>query len=95
MTIELLTEPRNFAVCKMAKRKFPGVVFQGDSLFAMHNLLQKALVELKQYTQNINDEESVVHDIEYELDKIKNILESYEDVCEKHGYDLPYIKPKI
>ncbi|MDC3191281.1 hypothetical protein NQU96_16200 [Pseudoalteromonas elyakovii] len=61
----------------------------------MHNLLQKALVELKQYTQYINDEESVVHDIEYELDKIKNILESYEDVCEKHGYDLPYIKPKI
>ena len=82
MAIRLLTPPHNFAVCKMEDRNYPGVVFQGDSMFALYNLLQKALIELKELGGNsdseVEDPESVVPDLEYEVEKLQSILDAYE-----------------
>ena len=92
MTIKLLTPPNNYAVCKLEDRSFPGVVFQGDSLFILYGLLCETLDELK---ANIDEEgeESVIPDLEYEIEKIKSIIDSYEEVCKANGYGLPYVKP--
>jgi hypothetical protein len=96
MAIKLLTPPHNFAVCKMEDRNYPGVVFQGDSLFALYGLLRKTLKELETNSNSeFEDRESVIPDLEYEIEKFKSVLDSYEQVLEQNGFDLPYVKPKI
>lgn len=95
MAIKLLTEPHNFAVCKMDDRNYPGVVFQGDSLFSLYSLLRKTLGELESLSGGEEDPESVIPDLEYEIGKFKSVLDSYEQVCKENGYRLPYFKPKI
>lgn len=94
MAIKLLTSPNNYAVCKLEDRNFPGVVFQGDSLFILYGLLCKALNELQ---ENITEEssDSVIPDLEYEIDKLKSIINSYEEVCKKNGYTLPYVRSQL
>jgi len=37
---ELLPPPRNHAVVQLPERKFPGVVFQGDSLNSLFGALE-------------------------------------------------------
>jgi len=96
MAIKLLTPPHNFAVCKMEDRNYPGVVFQGDSLFALYGLLRKTLKELETNSNSeFEDPESVIPDLEYEIEKFKSVLDSYEQALEQNGFDLPYVKPKI
>ena len=96
MAITLLTPPHNFAICKLEDRNYPGVVFQGDSLFAFYSLLCKTLKELQSINKGeVEDPESVIPDLEYEIEKLKSILDSYEQTCKKNGYDLPYVKPSI
>jgi len=93
MAITLLTPPHNFAVCKLEDRNYPGVVFQGDSLFALYSLLRKTLNELQLNSSGEEDLESVIPDLEYEVEKFKSVLDSYEQACKENGYDLPYVKP--
>jgi len=96
MGIKLLTPSHNFAVCKMEDRNYPGVVFQGDSLFALYSLLCKTLDQLEANGDNeIDDPESVIPDLAYEIEKLKSILDSYEKTLEQNGFDLPYVKSKI
>ncbi len=91
MAIKLLTEPHNFAVCKLEVRNYPGVVMQGDSLFSLYSLLRKTLKELESASDG-EDPESVIPDLEYEIEKFKSVLDSYEQTCKKNGYRLPYFK---
>jgi len=93
MGIKLLTEPHNFAVCKLEVRNFPGVVFPGDSLFSLYSLLRKTLNELESVTEE-EGPESVIPDLEYEIGKFKSVLDSYEKACKENGYRLPYFKPE-
>ena len=92
MAIKLLTPPHNFAVCKMEDRNYPGVVVQGDSLFALYNLLRDAFMELKSSNRGLDDDNSVIHDLEYEINKLESILDGYEKTLDQNGFDLPYVK---
>ena len=40
--VKLLSEPTNYAVVQLPGRKFPGVVFQGDSVHGILSRLEKA-----------------------------------------------------
>ena len=94
MAIKLLTPPHNYAVCKLEDRNFPGVVFQGDSLFTLYGLLQETLNELKtNLGKEDEDPQSVIPDLEYEIEKFQSIIDSYEKACKANGYGLPYVKP--
>ena len=80
----------------MEDRNYPGVVFQGDSLFALYNLLRKTLKQLEANCDSeIDNPESVIPDLEYEIEKLRSILDSYEITLAQNGFDLPYVKPKI
>lgn len=90
VNIKLLTPPHNFAVCKMEDRNFPGVVMQGDSLFALIGLLERTLLELYESEEG---PQSVIPDLEYEVEKLKSVLNRYELACKENGFGLPYVSP--
>lgn len=84
---ELLSSSRNFAVVQLPGRKFPGVVFQGDSL----NILLRELKELQQRVATHNDDEINAR-LEDLTERMSEVLRQYETVCAEKGIPLPYPK---
>lgn len=80
----LLTEPSNYAVVQLPDRKFPGVVFQGDSLDALTQQLRNALRAASRH----NDEE-----LNAELEDALALLSAARDrlrtVCAREGVERP------
>ncbi len=93
MSIRLLTPPHNFAICKMDERNYPGVVVQGDTLFSLSGLLSRAVAEMKNDGKDADDD-SVIHELEYQVGVLKTALKSYEETCAKNGFGLPFPKPE-
>jgi hypothetical protein len=81
----LLTEAHNFAIVQLPGRRYPGVVFQGDSL---HNLLQSvhALRHLASKNENVK--------LLFAIDEMHKLLTEVEDglihVCKRDGIELPF-----
>ena len=96
MSIDLLTPPQNFAICKMHERAFPGIVVQGDSFFVLFRLLKRA----RALRPESADDESLdqitsgtLDDLDYEITKFAGVLSLYEQTCFENGYKhLPYVK---
>ena len=80
--VRLLTEPRNYAVVQLPERRFPGIVFQGDSLQALIKDLEVVLVEPTATA-------GVVRDV---IDRLCEVRTFYEATLERHGIELPYIR---
>ncbi|MFZ6768546.1 DUF6959 family protein [Undibacterium sp. Di26W] len=85
--VKLLSKPTNFAVVQLLERKYPGVVFQGDSL---HSLVKK--LQRLQLLLNSN----CIEDLNIELGEICEdmaaVLTDYESVCREQKIALPYPK---
>lgn len=81
----LLTEPSNYAVVQLPDRKYPGVVFQGDSLNALTQQVRDALRAASRH----NDE-----DLNAELEEALALLQAAQDrlktVCAQEGVELPF-----
>ena len=73
---ELLTPPGNYAVVQLPGRRFPGVVFQGDSLAV---LCEEAANLAKQCADAV--------DLSASLD---SILRGYIAVLDQLGIELPF-----
>jgi hypothetical protein len=86
-SVELLSPPANYAVVHLPGRKFPGVVFQGDSL---HNLLRR-VTELRELTDKYSDEE-VAASLAELSQSLSEVVQHYETVCHGRGIPLPYAK---
>lgn len=86
-SVELLSRPTNYAVVQLPERKFPGVVFQGDSL---HNLFQ-SITALRQLTEKYSDEEVAALLAEL-TNSLSDVIQHYEKVCGDRGIPLPYLK---
>ena len=84
---KLLLDARSYAVVQLPGRRFPGVVFQGDSLHNLH--LQ--IASLRKAASKHNDRElrAELDDI---FDNLSEIVKSYERICEREGIELPYLK---
>lgn len=83
--VELLSEPKNYAVVRLPSRNFPGVVMQGDTL----NILLKDIVRVKTAVTlgHLADASEGLDDIIGQLEAAKKF---YESVCQRKGIDLPY-----
>jgi hypothetical protein len=82
---ELLSRAINYAVVQLPGRRFPGVVFQGDSLHALVTQIE----ELQRLAQPHHDAELIlglaeIHDV------LSSALVHYERVCQERGIALPY-----
>jgi hypothetical protein len=88
--VQLFSSPKNFAVVQLPGRKFPGVVFQGDSLYNL--------------TERVNDIRNIVLGFQNEevdgcllevYESLTEVLSHYEKVCKERGISLPYVKENI
>ena len=84
----LLTEPKNYAVVQLPDRNYPGVVFQGDSLF----VLMSDLAEIEGDLDGVNEE--LRESLGEIVGSLRAILSDYESVCERNGLDLPYVRSR-
>ncbi|SOD73917.1 hypothetical protein SAMN05892883_3109 [Jatrophihabitans sp. GAS493] len=83
---EAFTDQSNYAVIRLPQRRFPGVVFQGDSLSTFVSDAQ----ELASVSRGANAE---VAELSADLrDRLGAILDHYEQALAKHGVPLPYVR---
>ena len=80
--VEILFEESNFAVVRLPKRKFPGIVIQGDTLA----ILYAQADELRASVESVETKE--LADELVELIKIR--LLTYEEVLKQNGIPVPY-----
>ena len=90
MSITLLTPPTNYAICKMAERKYPGIVFQGDSFFSMLSTLKQVHKSMSDKSPHELDDDIV--EIEDLINLYEEVLAKYERVCQDNNLGLPYEK---
>ncbi len=83
--VEIFTDPTNYAIVRLPGRKYPGVVFQGDSL----SILSEKLGEIFDYAKDIQNEDLIFSLSEVKT-QVENILKHYETVLESCGVELPY-----
>jgi hypothetical protein len=74
---ELLTPPHNYAVVQLPDRRFPGIVFQGDSLASLCERLARAV------DGRITELESVKADLD-------DVLRSYMSTLQERSIELPF-----
>jgi hypothetical protein len=77
--VELLAREGNVAVVRLADRKFPGLLIQGDTMATMNQLFE-ALGE----SQEIPEEVLEVRD------RLRELMTYYEAVLREHDIRLPY-----
>ena len=83
--IEAFTGQANYAVIRPPGEEIPGVVVQGDSLFAFIADLHRGLEQLRQGM--IDDGIDEVADV---LDRLEEVQRSYEHVLSEHSIPLLY-----
>ena len=85
--VTLLTPPYNFAVVQLPERKYPGVVFQGDTLHSMTTQISEMQKLLEEH-----DLTNLSEEIRLLLDDLLKIQKSYERACSDQGIELPYFR---
>src|SRR5262249_7015864 len=91
--VEVYYEASNSVVVRLAERRFPGIVIQGDSLWA---LLQLAVEAQGQIHHSRSENPVSVQEIEATLailrDRLAGYVEVYEKVLDENGIPLPYVR---
>ncbi len=85
ITVDLLTDESNYAVLKLPNRKFPGVLFQGDSLKCLIRDIEEAV----QLARAHKDGEIQEH-LGFVQKDLRDLLIEYERALKEHGISLPY-----
>jgi hypothetical protein len=84
---ELLSKATNYAVVQLPGRKFPGVVFQGDSLHALIVSLSRMRAEAARH-----GDDELNAGFEELSETLGAVMGHYESVCQTKGIPLPYCK---
>lgn len=89
-TLELLSEPVNFAVVQLPERSYPGVVIQGDTL----NGLVGRLEEIGDLVRSNRPEDldDLVAEVQMLQEQLSAARDFYEATCARRGIELPYSK---
>lgn len=88
-TAKLLSPPHNFAVVQLPQRRFPGVVFQGDTLNAFEERLRRIIGQIR---ERVGDEE--LFELEELCNELAEVRSGYELVLAQTGISPPY-KPQL
>lgn len=80
--VKLLSEPKNYAIVQLPQRRFPGVVFQGDSLNILINDIKAAVAETVE-----SDRQLLLKDV---IEHLETVQKGYEKFLAENGIVLPY-----
>lgn len=86
--VDALTSQHNYAVVRLPDRRFPGVVFQGDSLSILVDQACTLLRTLE--AEDLATAHDEAADLAATLTQIQQI---YEGALAQHSIPLPYTKP--
>jgi hypothetical protein len=79
---ELLTPAHNYAMVQLPGRKFPGVVFQGDSLSIFCDLATRV--------EKLAAGTPALEEASYMREQLDDILNGYLEVLRERGIDPPF-----
>ncbi|MCJ8159891.1 DUF6959 family protein [Sphingomonas sp. LaA6.9] len=82
--VKLLSEPTNYAVVHLPDRRFPGIVFQGDSL---HILIK----DLEHVANEIDPLEKEA-ELAYVIERLREVQAHYDAVLDREGIEPPYAR---
>jgi hypothetical protein len=83
-SVEIYSDQTNAAVLRHPGRKFPGVLLQGDSLYALCMQADAACIEERDSLSSVNDE---LNDLR---NRLWGLLNHYKSVLDEHGIPLPF-----
>lgn len=83
--VVLLSRPINFAVVQLPERRFPGVVFQGDTLHSLVRQVEEVARLLK-----AGELDDAVVGIVNMKEQLSDALTHYEKICAEKKIVLPY-----
>ena len=83
--VKLLSPPTNYAVVHLPGRRFPGVVFQGDTLHILESKLKRLFMTNDELTSEVLRDE-----LDEILEQIRDAKLHYEAVCKQNNISLPY-----
>lgn len=84
--VDLLTEATNNAVVRLPNRKYPGVLIQGDSLYALFVELD----DLAMAASSSGADPALVENALAVRDNVGELLAWYEQALTLHGMSLPH-----
>ena len=81
----LLSSATNFAVVQLPGRQYPGVVFQGDTLFSIITVVSEIASLIDR-----DDKDELVVAVKDLHEQFRCALTRYEAVCKDRGIETPY-----
>jgi len=85
VAVDLLTAPGNNAVIRLPDRKYPGILIQGDSFYALFVELDDLAVA----ASSRSADPELVENAVAVRDNIGELLARYEQALALHGMTLP------
>jgi hypothetical protein len=89
-SLEVFAEDCNFGIVRMPGRNSPGCVIQGDSLFILWTATRQIAKAVSRGATEDEEFRGAVEDLHNAL--LSRLLH-YQEVLQREGLDLPYIRP--
>ncbi|MGD2132005.1 MAG: hypothetical protein PVI23_04380 [Maricaulaceae bacterium] len=86
--VQLLSPAGNYCVVQVDGRKFPGVVFQGDSIASLLSRLNAIEDRLRE--TGVSCEDDARAELDFVRDALDRVLQHYESFVAASGGKLPY-----
>ena len=84
-TARLLSPATNFAVVQLPGRKFPGVVFQGDSLHTLCAIARRVSLRLEG-----SEDQELIDDVSRLAEGLLGPLHHYKEILREKGLTAPF-----
>jgi hypothetical protein len=88
--LDVFAEDSNFGIVRMPGRSYPGCVVQGDSLFILWKAARHVVEAVRSGATGDEEFRRAVEDLHNAL--LDRLLH-YQQVLQREGLDLPYVRP--
>jgi len=88
--LEVYSQDTNYAIIRPPRRRFPGAVVQGDSLYILCDEAQYISRRLKELATT---DKELLYAAQDHQEKLLGRLLHYQAVLAAHGINLPYASP--
>ncbi len=84
--VEIYSDATNAAIMRHPGRRFPGVLFQGDTLYTL-------CVSADDICQSISRKSPAFEEANDLRDRLWSVLNHYKSVLKEHGIPMPFYEP--
>lgn len=92
--MEILRDECNRPIVKHPGRAFPGILLQGDTIYAHYRSLSRIRAMLTSNSLSEDRFAEALEELDEVLTDIDDLLKYYEREISSAGYELPYFRTK-